>query len=196
LDRFHFPSADWFDYSTIKEQCQRLGEEFVICFGTPGDMDFINSIGRARGSEKVLMDLVDRHPVYLELLNARFKFYYEMHERALQAGEGLIDIAQVGEDLGTQIGPMISHDIFEELFAQKYEAYFAMAHRYGAKTMIYVRLRRVFFAELDRSWTGYFRRGAADYPCYGHRRAGEKVRQQIDFLRQCLRPNHPGLWQA
>ena len=42
-------------------------------------MDFINSIARARGMEQVLMDLIDDNPVYLEIMEARFKFYYEMH---------------------------------------------------------------------------------------------------------------------
>ena len=45
LDRSHFPTADWFDYSTIRSQCEALKHQGVaICFGTAGDMDFINSI--------------------------------------------------------------------------------------------------------------------------------------------------------
>ena len=68
-------------------------------------MDFINSIARARGMEQVLMDLVDDSPVYLEIMEARFKFYYEMHRRMLEAAGGLIDFTHVGEDLGNQRGP-------------------------------------------------------------------------------------------
>ena len=50
LDRSHFPSADWFDYSTIREQAQAIRDRgLVVCCGTAGDMDFINSISRARG---------------------------------------------------------------------------------------------------------------------------------------------------
>jgi len=56
LDRSHFPSADWFDYSTIKEQCIRFRElGFAVCYGTAGDMDFINSIARARGTDRCLI---------------------------------------------------------------------------------------------------------------------------------------------
>jgi uroporphyrinogen decarboxylase len=138
LDRSHFPKADWFDYSTIKQQCRTLRSEFAVCCGTAGDMDFINGIARARGTEQVLMDLIDDNPVYLEIMKARFEFYYRMHERMLEAADGLIDFTHTGEDLGTQKGPTINMEIFEKHFAPKYGKYFDMVHSYGAKTMMHM----------------------------------------------------------
>ena len=138
LDRSHFPSADWFDYSTIKEQCKAIHENYAVCFGTAGDMDFINSIARARGTEQVLLDLATEDPVYLELMEARFKFYYEMHQQALEAAEGLIDFTHIGEDLGTQRGPIMKMETFEKLFAPKFARYFEMAHSYGTRTMMHI----------------------------------------------------------
>ncbi len=138
LDRSHFPSADWFDYSGIRAQAEALRGEYAVCFGTAGDMDFINSISRARGMEQVMIDLAEESPVFLEIMEARFRFYYEMHERALQAAGGLIDIAHIGEDLGNQRGPMISHKTFEKHFVPKFKAYFDMAHRHGARVMMHM----------------------------------------------------------
>jgi len=139
LDRSHFPKADWFDYSTIKQQCLKLKEQGVaICFGTAGDMDFINSIARARGTEQVLIDLITDDPVYLEIMDARFQFYYDMHERVLQEGEGMVDFTHIGEDLGTQTAQVIDFDIFEKHFAPKFRKYFEMAHSYGARTMMHM----------------------------------------------------------
>jgi len=135
LDRSHFPKADWFDYSTIKQQCEALNGEYAVCFGTAGDMDFINSIARARGFEEVLMDLIDDNPVYLEIMDARFEFYYEMHKSALEAAEGLIDFTHIGEDFGNQRTKTINMDIFEKHFALKLKKYFDMVHSYGAKVM-------------------------------------------------------------
>jgi len=136
LNRSHFPSADWFDYSTIKQQAQAIREAgFAVCCGTAGDVDFINGISRARGMEEVLMDLVTDNPAYLEIMEARFKFYYEMHERMLQAADGLMDFAHIGEDLGNQIGQMISFKIFDKHFAPKYDKYFKMVHSYSCRTM-------------------------------------------------------------
>lgn len=139
LDRSHFPSADWFDYSTIRAQCEALrAQGFAVCFGTAGDMDFINSIARARGTEQVLVDLITDDPVYLEIMEARFRFYHELHRRVLEAAGGLIDFTHIGEDLGTQKAQVIGHDIFERHFAPKFQPYFAMAHGYGARTMMHM----------------------------------------------------------
>ncbi len=139
LDRSHFPRADWFDYSTIKEQCERWREQgFAVCYGTAGDMDFINSIARARGTEQVLIDLITDDAVYLEIMQARFQFYYDMHECVLQAADGLIDFTHIGEDLGTQKGQTINSNIFEKHFAGKFGRYFSMAHRYGSRTMMHM----------------------------------------------------------
>jgi uroporphyrinogen decarboxylase len=139
LDRSHFPNADWFDYSTIRAQCEKLrNQEVAICYGTAGDMDFINSIARARGTEQVLIDLITDDPVYLEIMEARFRFYFEMHRRVLEAGGGLVDFAHIGEDLGTQKSQVISHEIFERHFAPRFKEYFDMAHSYGARTMMHM----------------------------------------------------------
>jgi len=139
LDRSHFPTADWFDYSTIKQQCENISNQgYAVCYGTAGDMDFINSIARARGTEQVLIDLITDDPVYLEIMYARFRFYYDMHERVLQAGDGLVDFTHIGEDLGTQSAQVIDFDIFEKHFAPKFKEYFEMVHRYGARIMMHM----------------------------------------------------------
>ncbi|MCX6143552.1 MAG: hypothetical protein NTZ35_10045 [Ignavibacteriales bacterium] len=138
LDRSHFPTADWFDYSTIREQCEALKDRYAICFGTAGDMDFINSIARARGMEEVLMDLLEDNEVFLALMDARFNFYFEQHRRVLEAAGGLIDFTHVGDDLGNQRGQMISHETFERHFAPRYRKYFEMVHSYGGRTMMHM----------------------------------------------------------
>ena len=139
LDRSHFPAADWFNYSSIRQQCEQLFEAgYAVCFGTAGDMDFINGIARARGTEQVLIDLITDDPVYLEIMDARFRFYYEMHENALQAADGLVDFTHIGEDLGTQQSQVIDFDTFDKHFAPKLKKYFDMAHRYGARVMMHI----------------------------------------------------------
>jgi len=139
LDRSHFPSADWFDYSTIRQQAEALQQQgFAVCCGTAGDIDLINGISRARGMEQVLMDLVDDNPVYLEIMRARFEFYCEVQRRTLEAADGLVDFTHAGEDFGNQRGPMISPAVFERHFAPKYGKYFEMVHSHGARTMLHM----------------------------------------------------------
>ena len=138
LDRSHFPTADRFDYTTVRRQAEALHQRgLAVCIGTAGDMDFINSIARA-GMEQVLMDLIDDNPVYLEIMQARFEFFYEVQRRTLEAAHGLVDFAHAGDDFGNQRGPMISPAVFERHFAPKYGKYFAMVHTHGVRTMMHM----------------------------------------------------------
>lgn len=138
LDRSHFPDSNWFDYSTIREQCEKLHGEYAVCFGGAGDMDFINSISRARGMEEVMMDLMTDNEVFIEIMEHRFRFYFEMHQKALEAAAGLIDFTHIGEDLGNQVAQMIGMEEFERHFAPKFRMYFDMVHSYGAKAMMHM----------------------------------------------------------
>lgn len=136
LKEFRFPSPDWFDYSQIKNECLEK-RQYVVYTGNSGVPDLINSIARCRGVEQVLLDIALEDPVYLALVEARFNFFYEMYRRVLEAGEGLIDVMCFGEDYGNQNGLLISPSSFEKLFASKLESLFALAHKYGAKTMMH-----------------------------------------------------------
>jgi uroporphyrinogen decarboxylase len=136
LRDYPFPSADWFDYSTIAAQCA-ADHEYAIISGGAGSLDFMNGIARCRGVEKVLFDVATEDPVYRLLVEKRFQFFYDQTERVLQAAGGRVDVVHCGEDLGTQRGPIISMRSFDALFAPYYRQYFELAHRYGARALMH-----------------------------------------------------------
>jgi uroporphyrinogen decarboxylase len=137
LDHVRWPSADWFDTSGIAAQCEQLGP-YAICAGSAGYLDFLNGIGRLRGQEQVLLDVAVEDPVYLELVERCFKFAMDQIEDVLVAAGGRIDLVWCGEDLGTQEAPIISPRSFDKLFADKVAAYFNLAHRHKARTIMHV----------------------------------------------------------
>jgi uroporphyrinogen decarboxylase len=136
LAKFPKPSADWYDYSEIKEQCKRL-EGFVIYSGDAGNPDYINGIGRCRTMERVLIDLAEENEVLLKMMEERFKFFYDLEQRILEAADGLIDVYCSGEDLGTQNGLVISPRTYNRFFAPSMQSLFSLAHNYGARTMMH-----------------------------------------------------------
>jgi uroporphyrinogen decarboxylase len=136
LSGYRFPSPDWHDYSEEPRQVQ-FHEGFALYAGDPGHGDFINGIGFLRGVEQVLLDIGLEEPVYLWLLEQKFSFTFEKLRRTLEAAGGRIDVVHLGEDLGTQLGPLISLPAFDRLFAQKYAGLFSLAHDHGAKAMLH-----------------------------------------------------------
>ncbi len=135
LGKFRFPSVDWYDFSTIKEQCGKNSDLAIVSGWC--DMDLINGTARCRGVEEVLFDIATEDPVYLEIIERRTQFYYDLNKRILEEADGLIDIVHLGEDLGTQQGLLISPAKFDKLFAPKYKRVIDMVHSYGAKVMLH-----------------------------------------------------------
>jgi uroporphyrinogen decarboxylase len=131
------PTLKWCDASNVPGDC-RQHDAFALYAGGAGHMDFLNGIGRLRGQEQVLLDVATEDPVFLELAERRFQYFYAKVQRVLEAAQGRIDIVWSGEDLGTQTGPILSPDTFFRLFGPKYRAYYELAHRHGARTATHV----------------------------------------------------------
>lgn len=139
LDGCWFPTADCFDYSTIKTQCLRHADHAIVT-GTPGILSYICCLGHVRGLEQTLVDMASGpsgDPVMQHLIRIKQKFHMETFERVLQAAEGLIDIVYCGEDLGSQNDLLVSPRTFDRVLAPHFEAFFDLAHRYGAKVMLH-----------------------------------------------------------
>jgi len=136
LDAYPFPSAESYDYGTVQAQSEEK-RDYAIFFGGAGTLDFMNGIARCRGVEQVLFDVATEDPVYQRLVAERFRYFYELAEKTLQAANGAIDLLHCGEDLGTQRGPIISLRSFDRLFAPYYQQYFELAHRYGARVLMH-----------------------------------------------------------
>ena len=136
VEKMRFPSPDWFDYSNVKQQCEENGD-YIRFVGNAGVLDFMNGIGFMRGIERVYLDVGLEDEVYLYIAEKRYEFFMEHIRRILEAADGAIDVVYCGEDLGTQIAPIINPAAFMKLFAPKYKALFELAHSYGAKTMMH-----------------------------------------------------------
>lgn len=133
---YPWPSPDDYDYSTIPDQIERV-RDYAVCIGGAGLPDIINSVGRGRGMEQVLVDIASEDEVGIAIIDKRVDYYYEMSRRSLEAGQGRIDILCVGEDLGSQKGPTMSPACFDSFFRPRIEKFFKLAHDYGALVMMH-----------------------------------------------------------
>ena len=136
LDQFSYPIYDWYDYASVREQCQAY-DDYALQLGYC-EGDFINGLSGLRGQELVLMDIASEDPVFVELVERRFQVVYEHLRRGLAAGGGRIDILHIGDDFGSQKGLLISPRSFERLFAAPYQALCTLAHDHGARTMMHI----------------------------------------------------------
>jgi uroporphyrinogen decarboxylase len=129
------PSPDDYDYGGVAEACRRYGEYAVN--GAAGYGDIINGNGFLRGMEQVLIDLIVDDPAGLLLADRRMEILFEVTRRTVEAAQGGIDFLWLGEDLGTQIGPTISPELFRKHIRPRYQAFCDLAKAYDLPVMIH-----------------------------------------------------------
>jgi len=136
IEAWPMPSADDFDYAAVADACRRW-EGYAVVAGNPGVGDIINSNGMLRTMEQVLVDLITDDPAGLRLIDRRCEVNLEIMRRTLEAGRGRIDLLWIGEDLGSQTGPLISLALFRRHIRPRMQKFVDLGRRYGIPVMIH-----------------------------------------------------------
>jgi len=130
------PDPDHFDYAQIAADCQRLRSFYVVA-GNAGVGDVINSTGMIRTMEQVLVDLMTDDEAGLLYIDRKLAVMLAITERILAAGKGMIDAFFMGEDLGAQIGPMISPRLFRKHLRPRLQRFVDLAKAYDLPVMFH-----------------------------------------------------------
>ena len=131
------PSPDDHDFSHLREACERK-KSFAIHVGNAGLGCVINTAGFFRGMEQVFCDLALDEPAGLLLIDRFLAIQLEVTRRTLEAApKGTIDFMWMGEDLGTQHGPLISMELFRKHILPRHRPFFELAAAYELPVMLH-----------------------------------------------------------
>lgn len=137
FDAYPVPDPDNFDYDAALAQAKSYGGEYALYIGNPGIPDIINSNGRIMGMEDVLICLIEENEAALRFMRRRAAFQLGMMERLIDKCRGYIDFMWLGEDLGTQIAPMISPELYRKLLKPIHKQFAELADAYHIPSMIH-----------------------------------------------------------
>ncbi len=85
LERYAWPSADWFDYSEMRAQAQAARERQVVMCGYMAPFYFHNLL---RGLEQSLVDPLDDAEFTHHLLDRLCDYFYTLHLRMFGTSRG------------------------------------------------------------------------------------------------------------
>lgn len=136
VEAWPMPSPDDFDYRAIPQWCRKY-QDYCVYYGNPGLADIINSTGRLRSQEQILMDLGLGEPAGLRLFQRACQVQWEIMRRVLDAAQGGIDLIWIGEDLGTQQGPMISLEMYRKYLRPEHQKFVDLARQHHLPVMIH-----------------------------------------------------------
>jgi len=132
------PSADDYDYASLVSQAARLRATGVAThLGNPGLGDIINSNGMIRTMEQVLVDLITDDAAGLALVDRKVEHELAVTRRCLEVAADHIDFVWLGEDLGTQKGPLIGLDLYRRHIRPRHQRYVDLATEFGKPVMIH-----------------------------------------------------------
>ena len=136
IEKYPLPSPDDFDYASVPAACEKYGD-YAVFTGGAGLADVINSAGRFRSMEQVLIDLITDDPAGLLLIKRKTDLDLEMTARTLEASHGMINFLWMGEDLGTQTAPMISLELYRKHIRPIQKRFVDLAKSFNIPVMIH-----------------------------------------------------------
>ena len=132
---YPWPNPAWMDVSKIKAAVQAHNGQFAILGGdwSPFWHDAIDLLGM----ENLYIKMYSEPEVVDAILKHTVDYYFEVSKNIFDAASDVIDIFFMGNDYGSQTGPLMSPDMFDRFMAPHQKRLCDLGHSYGLKTQLH-----------------------------------------------------------
>jgi uroporphyrinogen decarboxylase len=131
LDDYPWPRLEWFDFSSLADQAQRYADYATMTAAGPASDGILGIIQDLVGLERALVDPVVNRPFFDALIEKVLEFKLPFVERTVRAAKRL-DFFRIGDDFGTQRGPLLSPAQWRDTFGPALKAVADTAKAAGA----------------------------------------------------------------
>jgi uroporphyrinogen decarboxylase len=135
IGRYAWPDPDWMDVSEIRGNALRWKGRFAVLGGdwSPFYHDAIDLLGMSR----MMLLLYDAPDLIDSVLKHIVDYYCEVSRRIFEAARGAVDIFFIGNDFGTQNGPVVGEALFRRFFLPHLKRLVDLGHDFGLKVMLH-----------------------------------------------------------
>jgi len=132
---YAWPDPACVNVSGIREKAAGWHDEYAILGGdwSPFWHDAIDLLGM----ESMYMKMYDEPDMIDALMTYMVDFYAESSRRVFEEAGDLIDIFFIGNDLGSQTGPLLGPDLFERFVLPHIKRLVDLGHEYGLKVQMH-----------------------------------------------------------
>ncbi|HOI45122.1 MAG TPA: uroporphyrinogen decarboxylase family protein [Candidatus Aminicenantes bacterium] len=135
IEAYPRPDPRWMDVSLIREDALQWGGRFAILGGdwSPFYHDAVDLLGMENFMIKIYDD-----PAFVEILLRRIvDDHFQVSRRIFEAAADVIDIFFIGDDFGTQNGPVVGEHFFRRFFLPHLKRLAELGHDFGLKVMLH-----------------------------------------------------------
>jgi len=138
LDDVHaypWPDPNWIDVSLIREEALSWKGEYAILGGdwSPFWHDLIDFLDL----EETCIRMVEEPEFIDAILRHMVDYYFEVSRRIFDAAADAIDVFFIGNDLGSQAGPLLSPGLFGRFILPHLERLVRLGHDYGLRVQMH-----------------------------------------------------------
>ena len=135
IDAYPWPDPRWMDVSRIRADASAWGGRFAVLGGdwSPFYHDAIDLVGM----ETLMIMLVDNPELADRLLNRIVDYYFQVSLRIFEAAADVIDVFFIGNDFGTQTGPVVGEALFRRFFQPHLARLASLGHDFGLKVQLH-----------------------------------------------------------
>jgi uroporphyrinogen decarboxylase len=132
---YAWPDAAWMDVSAIRGDALRHGGRYAILGGdwSPFWHDIIDLLGM----EELYYRMHDEPEFVDAVLGHVVDYYAAVSRRIFEAAGGAIDIFFIGNDFGSQTGPLVGEAAFRRFLLPHLKRLIDLGHEYGLKVMLH-----------------------------------------------------------
>ena len=135
VEAYPWPDPGWMDVSGVKTDAEAWRGDYAILGGdwSPFWHDVIDFVGL----EALYFLMYDRPEVASLLFEKVTDFYYRVSERMFEAAASSIDVFFIGNDFGSQTGPLLGARLFDRFVLPSLKRLIDLGHRFGRKVMLH-----------------------------------------------------------
>ncbi len=135
VERFAWPDPEWMDVSSIRDDAFAWGGEAAVLGGdwSPFFHDAIDLFGM----ERLMTLLIDGPEIVDAALRWMTDYYHEVSRRIFESARGAIDVFFIGNDFGTQTGPVVGEKAFRRFFLPPLRRLIDLGHAFGLRVLLH-----------------------------------------------------------
>jgi uroporphyrinogen-III decarboxylase len=135
IEQYPWPDPSWMDVGAIKAQADVYGREYAILGGdwSPFWHDAIDLLGM----ENFLVKMYTDPDLVHALVHRVVDYYLRVSQRIFDAAAGSIDIFFIGNDFGSQEGPLLGPELFDRFVLPHIVRLVDLGRSYGLKVLLH-----------------------------------------------------------
>jgi uroporphyrinogen-III decarboxylase len=132
---YPWPDPEWMDVTNVRGDAEEYSDEYAILGGdwSPFWHDAIDLVGH----EHLYYMMYDYPEAAISIFEHIADFYYQVSSNIFEEAADVIDIFFIGNDLGSQTGPLLGVDLFRRFLLPSIKRLIDLGHKYDLKVMMH-----------------------------------------------------------